>query len=95
LAAKTMAASKRYDALIALGVVIRGETPHFEYIAGECIKGISQVSMQYDIPVGLGVLTVNTIEQAIERAGTKARNKGSDAALAAIEMLNLIRQLQQ
>ncbi len=95
LAAKTMAASKRYDALIALGVVIRGETPHFEYVAGECIKGISQVSMQYDIPVGLGVLTVNTIEQAIERAGTKARNKGSDAALAAIEMLNLIRQLQQ
>ncbi len=95
LAAKTMAVSKRYDALIALGVVIRGETPHFEYVAGECIKGISQVSMQYDIPVGLGVLTVNTIEQAIERAGTKARNKGSDAALAAIEMLNLIRQLQQ
>ena len=95
LAAKMMAASKRYDALIALGVVIRGETPHFEYVAGECIKGISQVSMQYDIPVGLGVLTVNTIEQAIERAGTKAGNKGSDAALAAIEMLNLIRQLQQ
>ena len=95
LVAKMMATSKRYDALIALAVIIRGETPHFEYVAGECIKGISQVSMQYDIPVGLGVLTVNTIEQAIERAGTKAGNKGSDAALAAIEMLNLTRQLRQ
>lgn len=95
LALKTMALSKRHDALIALGVVIRGETPHFEYVAGECIKGISHVSMQYDIPVGLGVLTVNNIEQAIERAGTKAGNKGCDAALATIEMLNLLRQLQQ
>lgn len=95
LAAKTMAASKRHDALIALGVVIRGDTSHFEYVAGECIGGISQVSMQYDIPIGLGVLTVNTIEQAIERAGAKSGNKGTDAALAAIEMLNLIRQLQQ
>lgn len=95
LAAKTMAASRRYDALIALGAVIRGETPHFDYVAGECIKGLSQVSMTYDIPVGLGVLTVNTIEQAIERAGTKSGNKGVEAALAAIEMLNLVRQLRE
>ncbi|MFQ6022427.1 MAG: 6,7-dimethyl-8-ribityllumazine synthase [Acidiferrobacterales bacterium] len=95
LAAKTMAASERYDALIALGVVIRGETPHFEYVAGECCKGLSQVSMQYDIPMGFGVLTVDTIEQAIERAGTKAGNKGVDAALAVIEMVNLVRQLRE
>ncbi len=94
LAAKRMAASKRYDALIALGAVIRGETPHFEYVAGECCKGLSQVSMQYDIPLGFGVLTVDTIEQAIERAGSKAGNKGVDAALTAIEMINLVKQLE-
>lgn len=94
LAAKAMAASKRYDALIALGVVIRGETPHFEYVAGQCAAGLAQVSMQFNIPMGFGVLTVDTVEQAIERAGSKAGNKGAEAALAAIEMGNLVRQLQ-
>ncbi len=94
LALKTMAASKKYDALIALGAVIRGETPHFEYVAGECAKGVSQVGMQYDLPVAFGVLTVDTIEQAIERAGTKAGNKGVDAALTAIEMVNLLKKLR-
>ena len=94
LALKTMAASKKYDALIALGAVIRGETPHFEYVAGECAKGVSQVSMQFDLPVAFGVLTVDTIEQAIERAGTKAGNKGVDAALTAIEMVNLLKKLR-
>lgn len=94
LALKTMAASKKYDALIALGAVIRGETPHFEYVAGECAKGVAQVGMQYDMPVAFGVLTVDTIEQAIERAGTKAGNKGVDAALTAIEMVNLLKKLR-
>ena len=94
LALKTMAASKKYDALIALGAVIRGETPHFEYVAGECAKGVSQVSMQFDLPVAFGVLTVDTIEQAVERAGTKAGNKGVDAALTATEMVNLLKKLR-
>ena len=94
LTLKTMAASRKYDALIALGAVIRGETPHFEYVAGECAKGVAQVSMQYDLPVAFGVLTVDTIEQAIERAGTKAGNKGVDAALTAIEMVNLLKKLR-
>jgi 6,7-dimethyl-8-ribityllumazine synthase len=93
LAAKTMANSKRYDALIALGVVMRGETPHFEYVAGRCAAGLSQVSLEFSIPLGFGVLTVDTLEQAIERAGSKAGNKGVDAAMAAIEMLNLMKQL--
>lgn len=93
LAAKTMASSKRYDALIALGVVMRGETPHFEYVAGRCAAGLSQVSLEFNIPLGFGVLTVDTLEQAIERAGSKAGNKGVDAAMAAIEMLNLMKQL--
>ena len=93
LAAQRLAASKRFDALIALGAVIRGGTPHFEYVAGECIKGLAAVSMKYDIPVALGVLTVDTIEQAIERAGSKAGNKGAEAALSAIEMISLLRNL--
>ncbi len=93
LAAKTMASSKRYDALIALGVVMRGETPHFEYVAGRCAAGLSQVSLECNIPLGFGVLTVDTLEQAIERAGSKGGNKGVDAAMAAIEMLNLMKQL--
>ena len=80
LTAKRMAASKKYDAIIALGAVIRGATPHFDYVAGECSKGLAQVSMDFDIPVGFGVLTVDSIEQAIERAGTKAGNKGFDGA---------------
>lgn len=95
LAAKKMATSGKYDALIALGAVIRGATPHFDYVAGECSKGLSQASMESGIPVGFGVLTVDTIEQAIERAGTKAGNKGADAAMAAMEMVNLLRKLDE
>lgn len=94
LALKVMAESKKYDALIALGCVIRGETPHFEYVAGECSRGVSQVSLQYSLPVGFGVLTVDTIAQAIERAGAKAGNKGADAALTVIEMVNLLKKLR-
>ena len=94
LALKTMAAGKKYDALIALGAVIRGSTPHFDYVAGECAKGIAQVGLQYDLPVAFGVLTTDSIEQAIERAGTKAGNKGVDAALSAIEMVNLLKKLR-
>lgn len=95
LAVKRVVASKKYDAVIALGAVIRGGTPHFEYVAGECTKGLAQVSMEYDIPVSFGVLTVDSIEQAIERAGTKAGNKGAEAAMSAIEMVNLLRQIDK
>ena len=91
--AQRLAASKRFDALIALGAVIRGGTPHFEYVAGECTKGLAAVSLKHDIPVAFGVLTVDTIEQAIERAGTKDGNKGAEAALSAIEMISLLRNL--
>ncbi|MHB8427730.1 MAG: 6,7-dimethyl-8-ribityllumazine synthase [Acidiferrobacterales bacterium] len=94
LAAKVMAASRKYDALIALGAVIRGATPHFEYVAGESSKGLAQVMMQFDVPVAFGVLTVDSIEQAIERAGTKSGNKGVDAAMSAIEMTNLLKRLR-
>ncbi len=94
LAVKVMAASRKYDAVIALGAVIRGATPHFEYVAGECSKGLASVMMQFDLPVAFGVLTVDTIEQAIERAGTKAGNKGVDAAMSALEMINLLRRLR-
>lgn len=93
LIAKRVAATKQFDAIIALGTVIRGGTPHFEFVAGECNKGLAQVSMDYDIPVAFGVLTTDTIEQAIERAGTKAGNKGSEAALSALEMVNVLHQL--
>jgi len=93
LVVQRMAVAKRYDAIIALGAVIRGGTPHFEYVAGECTKGLAQVSMQHNLPVAFGVLTVDTIEQAIERAGTKAGNKGVEAAMSAIEMVNLLRKL--
>ncbi|HEY5719161.1 MAG TPA: 6,7-dimethyl-8-ribityllumazine synthase [Gammaproteobacteria bacterium] len=93
LAAQKLAAGGQYDAIIALGAVIRGGTPHFEYVAGECTKGLAQVMLQHGLPVAFGVLTVDTIEQAIERAGTKAGNKGAEAALSAIEMVNLLRQL--
>lgn len=88
-----VAKTKKYTAIIALGAIIRGDTPHFEYVAGECVKGIASVSLQYDVPVSFGVLTVNTIEQAIERAGSKAGNKGYDAALSAIEMVSLFNYL--
>ncbi len=91
LAAKRMAAAEKYDAIIALGAVIRGGTPHFDFVAGENSKGLAQVSMEYDIPVAFGVLTVDTIEQAIERSGTKAGNKGTEATLSAIEMVNLFK----
>ena len=89
LAAKKMATTNRFDAVICLGAVIRGSTPHFDYVAAEASKGIAAVSMQSEVPVIFGVLTTDTIEQAIERAGTKAGNKGHDAAMAAIEMANL------
>ena len=83
-----------YDGLIALGAVIRGGTPHFEYVAGECTKGLAQVSLQFGVPVAFGVLTVDSIEQAIERSGTKAGNKGAEAALSALEMVSLLSQLE-
>jgi len=93
IAAKRLAAAQRYEAIIALGAVIRGGTPHFEYVAGECTRGLSSVSLQYDIPIAFGVLTVDSIEQAIERAGTKAGNKGAEAAMSTIEMVNLLREI--
>ncbi|GAB5498613.1 MAG: 6,7-dimethyl-8-ribityllumazine synthase [Pseudohongiellaceae bacterium] len=93
VAAKKVLENDDVDAVIALGAVIRGGTPHFEYVAGECVKGLGQLSMQSGKPVTFGVLTVDTIEQAIERAGTKAGNKGEEAAVTAIEMVSLLRQL--
>ena len=93
LAVDKMAASRRFDGIIALGAVIRGGTPHFDYVAGECVKGLSIASQKHGVPVGFGVLTVDTIEQAIERAGTKAGNKGEEATLAVIEMVNLLRRV--
>lgn len=95
LALKRMAASRKHDALIALGCVIRGATPHFDYVAGEAARGISAVSLEHAVPVGFGLLTVDTVEQAIERAGAKAGNKGADAALTAIEMATLLRRMEQ
>lgn len=88
-----LAASRRYDGIIALGCVIRGGTPHFDYVAGECVRGIAAAARAHGIPVGFGVLTVDTIEQAIERAGTKAGNKGEEATLAVIETISLLRKL--
>lgn len=92
LVAQKMVASKRFDAVICVGAVIRGSTPHFDYVANEVSKGIAKVSLDAGIPVIFGVLTTDTIEQAIERAGTKAGNKGYDAAVTAIEMANLLKQ---
>lgn len=94
LVVKTMAESRKYDAIIALGAVIRGDTPHFDYVASEVTKGIAQVMMQTGIPCIFGVLTTDTVEQAIERAGTKAGNKGFDAATTAIEMVSLMNCMQ-
>jgi 6,7-dimethyl-8-ribityllumazine synthase len=91
--AKKMATSGKYDAVIALGAVIRGSTPHFDYVANEVSKGVAHVALEAGIPVLFGVLTTDTIEQAVERAGTKSGNKGFDAAVAAIEMVNLMEQL--
>ena len=93
IAIEKVAATRRFDGIIALGAVIRGGTPHFDYVAGECVKGISAVQMKHGVPIGNGVLTVDTIEQAIERAGTKAGNKGEEATLAVIEMVNLLRRV--
>lgn len=90
---RQLAASRRHDAIIALGAVIRGATAHFEYVAGECASGLARVAQEFGLPVTFGVLTTNTIEQAMERAGSGAGNKGAEAALAAIEMANLLRRL--
>jgi len=89
-----VAGSRRFDGVIALGAVIRGGTPHFDYVAGECVRGIASASSRHGVPVGFGVLTVDTIEQAIERAGTKAGNKGEEATLAVIDMVNTLRRVE-
>ena len=94
LVAKKVAQTGRYDAVICLGAVIRGATPHFDYVANEVSKGISSVSLETGMPIAFGVLTTDTLEQAIERAGSKAGNKGWDAAMAAIEMVNLLNQVE-
>jgi len=93
LVAQKMAKSGKYDAIICLGAVIRGATPHFDYVASEVSKGVAQVGLHYDIPVIYGILTTDSIEQAIERAGTKSGNKGFDAAMSAIEMADLCKQI--
>lgn len=95
LAVKRVAETSNYDAIIALGAVIRGGTPHFEYVAGEAASGLSAVSLQTNVPLAFGVLTVDSIEQAIERSGTKAGNKGAEAALTALEMVSLCRKLAE
>ena len=95
LLVKKVAAQKKYDAIITLGAVIRGDTPHFEYVAGSCVNGMAQISLDFDVPVAFGVLTVNTLEQALERIGGKPEigHKGEEAALSALEMINLLKQL--
>jgi 6,7-dimethyl-8-ribityllumazine synthase len=93
LAAQRLAKSRQADGIVALGAVIRGATPHFDYVCSECASGLSRVSLEYDVPIGFGVLTCDTIEQAMERAGTKAGNKGADAAMAVVEMIGLLQQL--
>jgi 6,7-dimethyl-8-ribityllumazine synthase len=90
---RKLALSRRYEALIALGAVIRGQTPHFDYVAGECASGIARIALESGVPIAFGVLTTDTVEQAIDRAGGKAGNKGADAALTALEMANLLRRL--
>ena len=94
LIVKALAGQKRHDAIIALGAVIRGDTPHFDYVAGECARHLSEIPLQTGVPVAFGVLTTNTVEQAIDRAGAKAGNKGFDAALSAIEMVDVLRRLR-
>jgi 6,7-dimethyl-8-ribityllumazine synthase len=93
IVARKLALSRRYEALVALGAVIRGQTPHFDYVAGECAGGIARVALESGVPIAFGVLTTDTVEQAVDRAGGKAGNKGADAALVAIEMANLLRRL--
>jgi 6,7-dimethyl-8-ribityllumazine synthase len=93
--ARELAKAKRHDAIIALGAVIRGDTPHFDYVAGEAARGLAQVAVESGVPVAFGVLTCNTVQQAVDRAGAKSGNKGFDAAMSAIEMANLMRRLRQ
>ncbi|WP_293748407.1 6,7-dimethyl-8-ribityllumazine synthase [uncultured Paraglaciecola sp.] len=95
IAAKKLAEQNKYDAIIALGAVIRGGTPHFEFVAGECNKGLAQISLEYGIPVSFGVITTDSIEQAIERSGTKAGNKGAEAAVGALEMVNVLANIEE
>jgi 6,7-dimethyl-8-ribityllumazine synthase len=95
IAAKTLAGQKRFDAIIALGAVIRGETPHFDHVAGQAASGLAAVQLETGIPIAFGVLTTNTVEQAIDRAGGKSGNKGFDAAMTAIEMADLLRRLRK
>jgi 6,7-dimethyl-8-ribityllumazine synthase len=92
--ARKLALLRRYEALIALGAVIRGQTPHFDYVAGECASGLARIALESGVPIAFGVLTTDTMEQAVDRAGGKAGNKGADAALAALEMANLLRRLE-
>ena len=94
LVVRRLAQSRRYDAIVALGAVVKGETAHFDYVAGECAAGLARVAADTGVPVGFGVLTCATMEQAIDRAGGKAGNKGADAALAALEMSNLLKRLE-
>jgi 6,7-dimethyl-8-ribityllumazine synthase len=94
LAVQKLLAARRHDAVIALGAVIRGATPHFQYVAGECASGLSRVALESGVPIAFGVLTTDTIEQAVERAGAKSGNKGAEAAVTAIEMANLLRRLE-
>jgi 6,7-dimethyl-8-ribityllumazine synthase len=93
IVARKLALSRRYEALIALGAVVRGQTPHFDYVAGECASGLARIALESAVPIAFGVLTTDTMEQAVDRAGGKAGNKGADAALVAIEMANLLRRL--
>lgn len=95
LAVKRVAQTKQFDAIIALGAVIRGGTPHFDFVAGECAGGLTSVSLECDLPVAFGVLTVDTIEQAIERSGTKAGNKGAEAAMSVVEMVSLFSAMEK
>jgi 6,7-dimethyl-8-ribityllumazine synthase len=92
--ARALAAQKRHDAIICLGAVIRGDTPHFDYVAGEAARGLSQIAAETGVPIAFGVLTTNTVEQAVDRSGAKSGNKGFDAAMTAIEMANVMRQLR-
>jgi 6,7-dimethyl-8-ribityllumazine synthase len=94
LAVSEIARQKRHDAIICLGAVIRGDTPHFDYIAAEAAKGIAQASVDHGVPIAFGVLTTNTLEQAVDRAGAKGGNKGFEAAMSAVEMANLLRQVR-
>jgi 6,7-dimethyl-8-ribityllumazine synthase len=93
IVARKLALSKRFEAIITLGAVIRGQTPHFDYVAGECAGGIARIALESGVPIAFGVLTTDTVEQAVDRAGGKAGNKGVDAAMVAIEMANLLRRL--